>query len=295
VQTEQLSEGISIAVEAEACLPVAVAQLVRCSIACPTNYVRAEQDTYRLDLVLTPRASNASACYVDRWRPHRFEKIGDLFVVPPGESMQARSDPIAMQRSVICYLRPEQMQEWFQTDLRWSDRRLQAGLDIHEPNIRYLLRRVACELESPGLATNVALGLLMAQITLEIGRYCADVEEGPPRGGLAPWRLRLIEERLAECRAAPSLPELAQLCSLSIRALTRGFRINKGVSIGDYVAARQLAHAKALWLEGRSIKSVAYSLGFASSASFCYAFRRLAGEAPGQYRDRALRDKRLPS
>jgi hypothetical protein len=134
VQTSQRIEGLSIAVEAEVCLPVAIAQLVRCSVACPTNYVRAEQATYRLDLVLSPRASNASACYLGRWRPHRFEKIGDLFVVPPGESIQARSDPIALQRSVICYLRPECMQEWLQTDLQWSDRGLQAGLDIHEPH-----------------------------------------------------------------------------------------------------------------------------------------------------------------
>jgi AraC family transcriptional regulator len=148
---------------------------------------------------------------------------------------------------------------------------------------------------SPILASNLALGLLVSQITLEIGRYCADIKDGPAKGGLAPWRLRLIDERLAERQAAPTLPELAQLCNLSVRALTRGFRVNKGVSIGDYVAARQLEHAKALLAEGKCVKSVAYALGFASSASFCYAFRRLAGEAPGQFRDRALRDKRLPS
>lgn len=35
-----------------------------------------------------------------------------------------------------------------------------------------------------------------------------------------------------------------------------------------------------------SVKSVAYSLGFASPSAFCAAFRRETGETPGTYRVR---------
>ena len=52
-------------------------------------------------------------------------------------------------------------------------------------------------------------------------RYRVFFEEGPASGGLAPWRLRLIEERLRELRASPSLSELAALCHLSVRQLTQ--------------------------------------------------------------------------
>ncbi len=147
-------------------------------------------------------------------------------------------------------------------------------------------------MQSPGLASHLFLSLMAAQLAIELGRYCAAIQEGPVRGGLATWRLRLIEQRLREVQATPTLPELAQLCRLSVRALTRGFRASKGISVGDYVARHQLDHARRMLAAGQSVKTVAYSLGFASSASFCYAFRRLAGETPGQFRDRLRRDRR---
>jgi hypothetical protein len=61
--------------------------------------------------------------------------------------------------------------------------------------------------------------------------------EGRPRRWLAPWRMRLIEERLKEPCEAPTPVELAALCNLSGRQLTRGFRAScRGCSIGDHVA-----------------------------------------------------------
>jgi AraC family transcriptional regulator len=94
----------------------------------------------------------------------------------------------------------------------------------------------------------------------------------------------MIEERLREVRSPPTLTELAELCGLSIRQLTRGFRASRGCSIGDYIARTRMDNAKRLLGQGESIKSIAFSMGFGSPSGFCYAFRRATGSTPRQFR-----------
>jgi AraC family transcriptional regulator len=108
-------------------------------------------------------------------------------------------------------------------------------------------------------------------------------------GGLAGWRLRLIEERLQSSADAPTLAELAALCGLSVRQLTRGFRASRGCSIGDHIASSRVDHARRLLAGDHSVKAIAYTLGFASPSSFCFAFRRATGHTPREYRQRVVR------
>jgi AraC family transcriptional regulator len=141
----------------------------------------------------------------------------------------------------------------------------------------------------PGFAGKVMIELICAQIAIELGRYYASIKEGPATGGLAPWRLKLIDERLREVVEAPSLAELGSLCNLSVRQLTRGFRASRGRSIGEHVAQSRFDNAKRLLTTDQSVKTIAYRLGFASPSSFSFAFRRAIGETPRQFRHRVLR------
>jgi AraC family transcriptional regulator len=50
------------------------------------------------------------------------------------------------------------------------------------------------------------------------------------------------------------------------------------------VAHCRLDNAKRLLATDQSVKAIAYSLGFASPSSFCFAFRRATGETPRQFR-----------
>jgi AraC family transcriptional regulator len=263
--------------------------LVRFHVTKPADNVVREKDTYWLDLCLTPRPRNARACYRDHWGPHRFERIGNVFVVPPGERIQTKSDGGATQSSILCLLRPESLREWFDGDLEWTERRLEASLDIPDAHIRSLMLRLAEELRHPGFASETLVELIIAQMAIELGRYCSAVNDAPASGGLAPWRLRLIDERLKEIRASPTLTELASLCNLSVRQLTRAFRASRGRSIGDHVAQCRLDNAKRLLATEESVKAIAYSLGFASPSSFSFAFRRATGETPREFRQRVPR------
>ena len=280
--------GNVMTIEAELRVPIATAQLVRFHFPEPADNMFC-QDRYQLDLCLTPRPRNARACYPDRWSLDRFERIGNVFLVPPGEAMLARSDDCGQQTSIICQLHPESMRAWFDGDLEWDARRLMAGLDIREGNIRSLLLRLAEEARNPGFASEVLVELIAGQLTIELTRYCSAMNDDAPLRGLAPWRLRRVDERLREEGKTPTLAELAALCGLSVRQLTRGFRASRGCSIGDYVERCRVEHARRLLAADQSVKAIAYSLGFASPSGFCFAFRRATGETPREFRQRARR------
>jgi AraC family transcriptional regulator len=278
-----------VTIHAEIRVPVATARLVRFNLLDPADNILREEEAYWVDLCLTPRPRNARACYRDHWNPHRFEPIGNLFVLPPRETLQAKSDGGSPQTSILCHLRPEALREWFEGDLEWTEGRLEASLDVPKGHIHSLLLRLAEEARHPGFASEVLVELISAQLGIELGRYCTAVSDTPSTGGLAPWRLRLIDERLREVSEAPKLGELASLCNLSVRQLTRGFRASRGRSIGDYLAQCRIDSAKRLLATDESVKAIAYALGFASPSSFSFAFRRATGETPREFRQRAHR------
>ncbi|WP_317929698.1 helix-turn-helix transcriptional regulator [Halioxenophilus sp. WMMB6] len=278
-----------MSVDAEVNLPIATARLARFNMAAPIDRTMQVQNSYWLDFCLTPRPLNARARYRDHWGPDRFKPLGNVFILPAGEALHTRSDGCSSQSSLLCLINPEKMQQWFDGELSWTDQRLEASLDITEASVRGLLLRLAEELRHPGFASEALVELLIGQLAIELSRYCINVNERPRAGGLAAWRLRLIDERLREVREAPTLAELADLCGLSVRQLTRGFRASRECSIGDYVANNRIDQARQMLATDISIKAIAYTLGFSSPSSFCYAFRRAAGETPGIYRQRLHR------
>jgi AraC family transcriptional regulator len=276
-------------VESELRVPFATARHLHFNFTEPMDDILLlEEDAYWLDHCLTPRPPNSRGCYREHWSPHRFERLGDVFLVPAGEVLHARSD-CGRQASIVCVFHAEPIRDWFEDDLEWTDRRLEASLDIRSGNIRRLILQLGEEAHHPGFASRMLTELIAGQLAIELFRYGAAITDEPATGGLAPWRLRIIDERLAECCAAPTLAELAALCTLSVRQLTRGFRASRGCSIGEYVAKSQIDHAIELLATEESIKSIAYSLAFASPSSFSSAFRRATGQTPRAFRRSQLR------
>lgn len=239
---------------------------------------------YRLDLSLTGRPANPRAQYSERWAPHRFARVGALFLIRDDEPVRARSEP-GSGETMSCRLKPGALAEWFDGAMRWTDPALEECLDLGSASLKALLNRMVLELRRPGFAHAVMMDAFVMQAAVELSRYCTRFGERWPEGGLAPWRLRRIDERLADRVDAPTLEELAVLCDLSVRHLTRGFRVSRNRSIADYVADKRLDHARRMLREGRGIKDVAAAIGYASVSSFTYAFRRATGLTPGAFRD----------
>jgi AraC family transcriptional regulator len=67
---------------------------------------------------------------------------------------------------------------------------LEASLNILDPSIRDVLLRLAQELRQPGFGG----AMLVAQLAIELCRYRTQFTETSASGGLAGWRLRLIDD-----------------------------------------------------------------------------------------------------
>ncbi|MFA7602424.1 MAG: AraC family transcriptional regulator [Novosphingobium sp.] len=281
----------TIIVDAELRGQAAVAQIVRYDIPAPTESTVCDPDCYQINLCLTPRPLNARACYRTHWGPHRFERLGDIFMIPPGEALHIKGDS-GRQASLLCFLDRAAVGAMIGHELVWTDQKLAATVDLTSARIRALLLRLTEEVRHPDFAAARMLEFLTGELAIEIARFCLEVDERPATGGLAGWRLRLIDERLTEDPTAPSLAELAELCNLSVRQLTRGFKVSRGCSIGDYIEGRRMESAKRLLVAGENVKTIAFTMGFSSPSSFTFAFRRAVGVSPSQFRQRQTRGVR---
>ena len=283
-----VTETPTITVDAEMTGTNLSAQLVRFNIPAPTDALVATAPHYQINMCLTPRPLNARACYRQRWGPNRFERLGDIFMVPPGEHLQFRGGS-GRQLSIVCQIEPTVIAAIIGHEPRWSDAQLAATLDITNARIRALLFRLTEEVRFPGFAGDAMFAHLGGELAIELARFYLEKEEQPAVGGLAGWRLRLIDERLSDDPAAPSLSELARHCNMSVRQLTRGFKVSRGCSIGDYVEQRRMETAKRMLVQGESVKTIAFAMGFSSPSSFTFAFRRAVGISPSQFRQRQTR------
>lgn len=246
-------------------------------------------DHYRLDLCITPRAADARAGFPVRWDPHRFERIGDIMLVPPGEPLQIRGTAEGMLSSIRCELRGGLPERWLGARADWTDHRLVAALDIPSLTVRHLIRRLAEEASDPGPGSSELTRFIGGQLVIELGRYLNAVGDDLVKGGLSAWRLRLIDERLRDPDRLPTLTELATLCRMSVRHLTRAFRTSRGCTLGDYMQHSRMEHAKRLLRNDQSIKSIAQQLGFSSTSSFALVFRKATGVRPLDFRQRIVR------
>jgi AraC family transcriptional regulator len=278
-------QGLNIDAE----LPIALGsiQIKRQSWREPINRM-AITPAHHLELSLLPRSEDAKANYPDHWGPHRFEPIGEMFLFPGGELIHAKSE-CRHQNSVVFEFEAATVAQWVRFEPDWSDRQLQGCLDIVSHDIRNLMFRIGEETRAPGLAGKTMVELMAAQVAIELARYIHGIDEEKAIGGLSPWRLRLIEERLVGEIAPPSVTELAELCNISVRHLTRAFRVSRGRSIGSYVLEHRITHAKKLIESGMNIKSVAQAMDFTASSNFTAAFRRATGETPREYKQRVSR------
>jgi len=271
-------------IEAEVALSVGCVKLVRKSWNEPIDVLGASH-MHHLELALLPNSSTARGCFPDQWGPHRFEPIGEVFLLPAQLMVHAKSD-CRKQNSVVCRFEPGAIAAWLDDELEWTDSRLQGSLDIGNSTVRSLLFKIGEEIRNPGFASETMVELMAAQATIELSRHLSRIDERKGKTGLSPWCLKRIDERLADGGAPPTLTELAALCNLSVRHLTRAFRASRGRSVGSYIAEHRIDDAKRLLALGLRVKSVAHSTGFTAASNFAAAFLRATGETPRQYRQR---------
>lgn len=249
-----------------------------------------EQHTFRrdrvywIDLCLTPRRPNADARFCDYWSPARHVQLGSLSAMPPRKQIVIRTAG-GRHVSLICQLQAQAVERWLPEDYVWTERRLEASLNLANEAIKSLMLRLNEELKRPSSSSVELCNAIIAQLAIELARHLSAASATDTKGGLASWRLRTVEQRIVDPSAIyPTAAELARLCRLSPRQFSRAFRVSRGCSIGDHLAQARIEAAKRRLFTKDSISQIAAALGYSSQSSFSASFRRSTGTTPGQFR-----------
>jgi AraC family transcriptional regulator len=219
-----------------------------------------------------------------------FPRVRSVAFLPPG--CPVKLYPLSAPMRVLnCVFEPQ----WFETttgigpDL-W-DRHAKGLIEIRNRRLEVLMQEILAELEQPGFGHELLVESAAAMILVELARYASNLDAEQASGqGLAPWQLRRIQERIAGSLEAgyPALPELAQLCGISLSHLMRTFKASTGWPIHKYIAEERLRAAKDLLAGGKlDAKEISARLGFRNPAYFATAFRRMTGKTPTEFRREA--------
>jgi AraC family transcriptional regulator len=241
-------------------------------------------EAYFIHLCLTPRPGPASAAFQKGGRP---QSLGRIMFVPPGQVVRSGGAE-GRQRSLQCMLSPQLIDGLLPKRPRWDNEALAAGLRLTGPEIEWTLLKIYRELRQDGFAADVMVEALARSLSVALVRRLGmDLRSAAPKaGGLAPWRMRLIQERAHADLPAPSLADLAQLSGMSVRHLCRAFKAETGQTLAKFVEQAMVERARRLLATTEAVADVARATGFSTPASFAYAFRRATGLRPSDVEGR---------
>jgi AraC-like DNA-binding protein len=99
--------------------------------------------------------------------------------------------------------------------------------------------------------------------------------------------VRLAERLRARPSDPASLDQLAEGTGASARTLERLFRVETGLTFGQWRQRLRLLEALRLLADGRPVTAVAFDVGYESPSAFIAMFRHVLGTTPGRFFDRA--------
>jgi AraC-like DNA-binding protein len=106
------------------------------------------------------------------------------------------------------------------------------------------------------------------------------------RGGLAPWQIRRVTERIeANLRATIRVRDFGEITGLSTSHFARAFKASFGETVHGYIIRRRMERAQELMLTtSDSLCQIALECGLCDQAHFSRLFRRMFGVTPGVWR-----------
>lgn len=236
-----------------------------------------------LEMSLPPLAGLAVASF-PTIAPGIVCQFGQIFLRYPGIAIRTHAEGGTL-RILRCTFSPGRQADILAGRHSPSLALLQRLMNLTSEALRSQMRLLRRELEAPGAGNREAAAALTRLLAIELERLLDQDLAPSPGGRLAPWQFRRIRERLEAAGDRPGVPELAQLCGISVRHLHRQFLNLTGVTISDYVEGQIVGRAKALLTTTPlSVRQIARDTGFSHANSFSRAFRRRTGLTPLQYR-----------
>jgi AraC family transcriptional regulator len=244
---------------------------------------RARPDMYIFELNLSRGGKVPPPSHFDSDPVPGSFQVGDVAFIPPHSRVQ-RNIASGWRRALLCMF-----------DRLWLDNLSpqvthEGGSNFVETTslgrTEWLMRNIYQEMrQEKDFGSAIVVESFANALAVELARRLAShrVDYSSRKGALAPWRMRLLRERILSNVAAPSLTDLAELSGMTVRHLSRTFKAETGITPGQYINAVRVQHARTLLSQtSLSLTDIAHRLGFATSASFSNAFQRATGLKPRQ-------------
>lgn len=246
-------------------------------------------DVFTFNLALSPRPPRAKISPMDHDEGHSLESIGRVLLLYPGETFRL-SVPSGHVRSLYCGIERPRLEQFVGSLENFNDSCAHVADRLNAQTVELLLNRMYEELRDSRFGWEHAIEAYADALCIELARAVRAGGEEPIRhhkGGLAPGRMRLLMDRIHADSPAPHLAELADLCGMTVRQLSRAFKQETGRTLGKYIDEIIVDRAFHLLTESDlPICEIAASLGFSTPASFSYSFRRSTGLTPSELRRR---------
>ncbi|WP_157220586.1 helix-turn-helix domain-containing protein [Flavisphingomonas formosensis] len=265
--------------------PHAAIELCRGHWPTPNEIVRLEQwPTLSFDMNSAPEAKYG--CYRDVVQAD-FLPMGDLIFQPGGTRLHSRGSG-GTQMFLRIGFRPDAFAGPDRLVPDHRDPEVQRRMmHVDPPAMLAFTRRILAELKAPDMGSAFLLDSLTLMLAADLGAFLSGQrgEVVQRTGGLAPWQLRRLADRIDDPAApSPSITELAALLRITPRHLARAYRASTGGTLSDAVGLARQARAERMVRSGnRSMAEIAALLGFSGTSSFSTAFRRRAGCSPQQF------------
>jgi AraC family transcriptional regulator len=238
---------------------------------------------YLFDLLLSNK-SNSTTRTRPGTRSQRPSRGGSgLTFLPPGQKLRTRFPDARAARSLRFMLDTAVIEAFVRHLLRWIENPalLNACASLSGSAAVRLLRRMYQEMKGADFGCVAVLQGLATQLAGEtIRTFKLGGTVSHFAGRLAPWRMQLIQQRIYSTAPLPDLEEVATLCGLTIRHLSRAFRAETGQTLGAFIDSVMVERAYALLQSGMTLTGIAHRLGYSHACGFAAAFRRTTGRRP---------------